>query len=179
MYIKIRKKLAILIMLISVIFANASFADLYKSNIPLYKPYIVKVPAGTEISAFTSTTLDPEYLTIGQTVVVHLGSFFYYGSAGPYHGSNLIAEPGSLILGNVTRITKAKYGSDNAALELKFTKLITIDGYSQAPISAIVKTADNTGILKGKASRVPANAPIQLILIGPFEIKSFSGSIKY
>ena len=80
-------------------------------------------------------------LTTGQNVTIALGSDFYYNG-------NLIAPAGSSITGTVLEVSKAKHGSLNGKLMLRFTQIVTPYGI-QIPISAVVKTNDNTGVLVG------------------------------
>lgn len=156
-----------LLMLVSIIGANASFAKSnynynqsyspaqgqYQQNYyPNYnqgygnpnqtlKGRVVTVPPGVTLSTVVSTPISSEYLTIGQTVAVTLGSDFYYNNS-------LIAPAGSTVSGNVTQVTKAKHGSINGSLRLRFTEITTPYG-SRIPISACVKTDDGTGLLVG------------------------------
>lgn len=166
---KITKNLSLL-MLVSLIGANAAFAagnyqyqPSYTQSQPQYqgnyypasnqgygqsfskpqtlKGRVVTVPAGTQVCAVVSTPISSEFLTLGQPVSVTLGSDFYYNST-------LIAPAGSTVMGNVTQVTKAKHGSMNGSLRLRFTEITTPYG-SRIPISAMIKTDDGTGLLKG------------------------------
>lgn len=105
------------------------------------KGRVVTVPAGVSLSTVVSTPISSEYLMIGQSVSVTLGSDFYFNNS-------LIAPAGSTVLGTVTQVTKAKHGTINGSLRLRFTEIITPYG-SRVPISACVKTDDGTGLLKG------------------------------
>lgn len=157
------KKLSLL-MLISVLGANISLAKgnySYAQNgvpTPQYqnsyypanqgysqgqtlKGRVVTVPAGTPISAVVSTPISSEYLTMGQTVAVTLGSDFCYNGS-------VIAPAGSTAMGTVTQVTKAKHGTLNGSLRLRFTEITTPYG-TRVPISAVVRTDDGTGLLKG------------------------------
>lgn len=157
------KKNLVLLMLISVTGANISFAagnytyqpnvqapsyqnnyysgnQNYSKNTPL-KGRVVTVPPGINFPAVVSTPISSEYLTMGQTVAVTLGSDFYYNST-------LIAPAGSTVSGTVTQATKAKHASMNGSLRLRFTEITTPYG-TRVPISAMVKTDDGTGLLKG------------------------------
>ena len=102
---------------------------------------VVTVPAGQSIPALVTMPLNSANLTLGQTVTVALGSDFYYNN-------NLIAPAGSSVTGTVLEVSKAKRGSINGKLMLRFTQIITPYGI-QIPISAIVKTSDNSGMLVG------------------------------
>ena len=80
-------------------------------------------------------------MTTGQTVTVALGSDFYYNG-------NLIAPAGSSVTGTALEVSKAKHGSMNGKLLLRFTQIVTPYGV-QIPISAVIKTTDNSGVLVG------------------------------
>lgn len=105
------------------------------------KGRIVTVPAGAQFPAVVSAPISSEYLTMGQTVAVTLGSDFYYNST-------LIAPAGSTALGSVVQVTKAKHGSMNGSLRLRFTEITTPYG-TRIPISAGIQTSDGTGLLVG------------------------------
>lgn len=160
---KMTKNLSLL-MLISVVGTNVAFAKgnfQYQQNSPqpqyqgsyypsnnqnpgqgqTLKGRVVTVPAGLQFPAIVSTPISSEFLTIGQPVTVTLGSDFYYNST-------LIAPAGSSVCGNVTQVTKAKHGSMNGSLRLRFTEITTPYG-SRIPISATIKTDDGTGLLVG------------------------------
>lgn len=102
---------------------------------------VVTVPAGQSMPAVVTMPLSSANLTLGQTVNIALGSDFYYNN-------NLIAPAGSTVSGTVLEVSKAKRGSMNGKLMLRFTQIITPYGI-QVPISAIVKTDDNSGRLIG------------------------------
>lgn len=103
--------------------------------------HVVTVPPGVCLTTVVSTPISSEYLTMGQTVAVTLGSDFYYNNT-------LIAPAGSTVSGTVTQVTKAKHGTINGSLRLRFTEITTPYG-TRIPISAGIKTDDGTGILKG------------------------------
>jgi len=105
------------------------------------KGRIVTVPAGAQLSSVVTTPISSEFLALGQPVNLTLGSDFYYNST-------LIAPAGSTVCGTVTQVTKAKHGSMNGTLKLRFTEIVTPYG-ARVPISAVVKTDDGTGLLKG------------------------------
>lgn len=111
----------------------------YSSQQPL-KGRIVTVPPGIGFSAVVSTPISSEYLTMGQPVAVTLGSDFYYNNC-------LIAPAGSTVSGTVTQVTKAKHGTLNGSLRLRFTEITTPYG-TRIPISAGIQTEDGTGILR-------------------------------
>ncbi len=122
------------------------------------KGRVVTVPAGANLSAVASTPISSEFLTLGQPVSVVLGSDFYYNST-------LIAPAGSTVMGNVTVVTKAKHGSMNGSLKLRFTEITTPYGV-RIPISAVIKTDDGTGLLKGGSKADVAKAYAKDVAIG-------------
>lgn len=160
---KMIKKLSLL-MLVSIVGTNIAMAkgnfqyqqsspqpqyqgNYYPSENQSYSPgkalkgHVVVVPPGTQFPAVVSTPISSEYLTIGQPVALTLGSDFYYNG-------NLIAPAGSTVMGTAVQVTKAKHGSMNGSLRLRFTEITTPYG-SRVPISATVKTDDGTGLLVG------------------------------
>lgn len=177
---KMTKNLSLL-MLISVVGANMSFAasnfkyqpsavqpqyqgNYYPSNVAgggqpqTLKGRVVTVPAGIQFPAVISTPISSEYLVMGQGVAVTLGSDFYYNST-------LIAPAGSTVLGTVTQASKAKRGSMNGTLRLRFTEITTPYG-TRIPISATIKTDDGTGLLKGGTKADVAKAYAKDLAIG-------------
>lgn len=105
------------------------------------KGRVVTVPAGQNIPAVTTMPLSSENLTLGQNVTIALSSDFYYNGS-------LIAPAGSSVTGQVLEVSKAKRGSMNGKLMIRFTQIVTPYG-GQIPISAVIKTDDNTGVLVG------------------------------
>lgn len=120
---------------------NQSYAQNYGGQPQTLKGRVVTVPAGIQFPAVVSTPISSEFLTMGQTVAVTLGSDFYYNSS-------LIAPAGSTAMGTVTQVTKAKHGSMNGSLRLRFTEITTPYG-TRIPISAMIKTDDGSGLLVG------------------------------
>ena len=105
------------------------------------KGSVVTVPAGQNISAVVTSPISSANLTTGENVTLALGSDFYYNG-------NLIAPAGSSITGTAIEVSKAKHGSMNGKLLVRFTQITTPYGI-QIPISAVIKTNDNTGVLVG------------------------------
>ncbi|MBO5435044.1 hypothetical protein J6A31_04405 [bacterium] len=105
------------------------------------KGHVVTVPAGEKIHVVTMMTMSSENLTLGQNVNVALGADYYYGGS-------LIAPAGSSIVGQVLEISKAKRGSINGKLMVRFTQIVMPNG-TQVPISALIKTEDGSGLLVG------------------------------
>ncbi len=105
------------------------------------KGSVITVPAGQSFPAVVTVPLNSANLTLGQNVTLALGSDFYYNN-------NLIAPAGSSITGSVLEVSKAKRGSMNGKLLVRFTQIVTPYGI-QIPISAVIKTDDNKGVLIG------------------------------
>ena len=105
------------------------------------KGKIVTVPAGGEFRSVVTTPLNSANLTLGQNVTLALGTDFYYEG-------NLIAPAGSSVNGTVLEVAKARHGTLNGKLLVRFTQIVTPYGV-QIPISAVIKTDDGTGILVG------------------------------
>lgn len=112
----------------------------YNQNNTL-KGRVVTVPSGISIPAVTTSAIGSANSYVGQTVSLVLGSDFYYNN-------NLIAPAGSTVSGTICESGKAKHGSMNGKLNIRFTQITTPYGL-QIPISAIIRTEDGTGIIKG------------------------------
>lgn len=112
----------------------------YSSSKPL-QGNVVMVPAGTSMPAMLTTPLSSATSTAGQAVTMYLNSDFYYDN-------KLIAPAGSTVSGTVIEASKAKRGSMNGKLCIRFTQIFTPYG-TQIPISAMIKTDDNSGVLIG------------------------------
>ena len=113
----------------------------YKVNTTTLKGRVVTVPAGEVFRAVVTTPVSSETAVTGQIVTMALGSDFYYNNS-------LIAPAGSTVQGTVIDVSKAKHGSLNGKLAVRFTSIITPNGQN-IPISAVIKTSDNTGVLIG------------------------------
>lgn len=102
---------------------------------------IVMVPAGITMSAVLTTPISSEYSTPGQSVCMAVNNDFYFDS-------KLVVPAGSTIYGTVIESQKAKRGSMNGRLCVRFTQINTPYG-TQIPISAVIKTEDSSGVLVG------------------------------
>ncbi len=102
---------------------------------------VVMVPAGTEMKVVLTTPISSEYTTVGQTVSMALCDDFYYNN-------QLVAPAGSTVYGTVIESSKAKRGSINGKLCVRFNKIRTPYG-SEIPISGVIKTDDMSGVLVG------------------------------
>jgi hypothetical protein len=119
---------------------NYQHQPLQYSRTPL-QGNVVMVPAGATVKAMLTAPLSSQYTTIGQTVSLALNSDFYYDG-------KLIAPAGSTVYGTVIESSKAKRGSINGKLCVRFTQIYTPYG-TQIPISAVIKTDDSSGVLVG------------------------------
>ena len=112
----------------------------YNPNKPL-QGSVVMVPAGATMSATMTTPISSESAFTGQVVSMALHKDFYYNN-------KLIAPAGSTVTGSVIEVSKAKHGSMNGKLCVRFTQISTPYG-TTIPISAVIKTDDSTGVLVG------------------------------
>lgn len=112
----------------------------YSQNKP-FQGNVVMVPAGATVKATLTAPLSSEYTTAGQTVSLALASDFYYDG-------QLVAPAGSTIYGTVIESSRAKRGSINGKLCVRFNQIFTPYG-TQIPISAVIKTDDSSGVLVG------------------------------
>lgn len=112
----------------------------YSTNHPL-QGNVVMVPAGTSIPAMLTSPISSATLKTGENISILLNSDFYYNN-------KLIAPAGSNIVGTVIEASKAKRGSMNGKLSIRFTQIYTPYG-TQIPISAVIKTDDSSGVLIG------------------------------
>ena len=113
----------------------------YKVNETTLKGRIVTVPAGETFRAVLTTPVSSATAVTGQTVTMALNSDFY-------HNGNLVAPAGSSVSGTVIDASRAKHGSLNGKITIRFTNIMTPTGQN-IPISAVIKTDDNTGTLIG------------------------------
>jgi len=112
----------------------------YNNSQPL-RGSVITVPAGSTFAATLTSELSSSTASIGQNISLILGSDFYCGN-------KLVAPAGSTVLGTVTSASSAKFGSRNGKLSVRFNQITTPYG-SQIPISAVIKTDDNSGVLVG------------------------------
>lgn len=115
--------------------------DNYKLNNNTLKGSVVTVPAGQSFKAVLMAPVSSETAYNGQAITLALNSDFYFNG-------KRIAPAGSSVTGTVIEVSKAKHGTLNGKLTLRFTQIITPSGQT-IPISAVVKTDDNTGTLVG------------------------------
>ena len=116
-------------------------ANYNSPNNTTLKGRVVTVPAGHSVSAYVAAPISSATTSLGQTVSVSLGSDFTYNG-------KMIAPAGSTVSGTVIEHSKAKHGSMNGKMCIRFTQIITPYGL-QIPISAVIKTKDDSGVLVG------------------------------
>lgn len=147
------KKLSLLFLISivtsTVVYAGSNYqyeqqsADPYRVNSTptTLKGRVVNVPSGVFVPAITTVPISSATAILGQAVTLTIGKDFYYNN-------NLIAPAGSMVYGTVTDVSKAKHGSMNGRLCVKFTQVTTPYGV-QIPISGMIRTDDGTGVLRG------------------------------
>lgn len=122
-------------------FTPNSQLDAYSLDTNTLKNSIVTVPAGLTFRGVFLNPVSTETATTGQEVNLALTNDFYYKE-------KKIAPAGSNVTGTVIYVSRAKHGSINGKLTLRFTHIITPSGLD-IPISAIVRTPDRTGVIWG------------------------------
>ncbi len=135
------KKVIVLSALIFALGACAFAEQNYNQNPSTLINRTVTVPAGETFKAVFLAPINTKTAFGGQEVYLAINPDFY--SKG-----QLIAPAGSTVAGSVIESDKAKHGSINGKLTLRFTAIITPSGQN-IPISAIVRTADNSGTILG------------------------------
>ena len=115
--------------------------NVYDEKNNTLKGSIVTVPAGQSFRAVVTSPINSATAVNGQNVTMALGSDFYYND-------NIIAPAGSTVIGTVIESTNAKHGNLNGKLLIRFTQIVTPQGQN-IPISAVIKTNDNSGVLIG------------------------------
>lgn len=127
------------------------------ANQPL-KGHVVVVPAGVNMPITTTTELNTQNLTLGQSVSAILTSNFYYNNA-------LVAPAGSTVTGNVTFVKKGGRTGKNGQLQIRFTQINTPYG-NIVPISAMIKTEDGTGILRSGTAKDTTKSYVKDLAVG-------------
>ena len=118
----------------------------YKQETPVtsespIKGHVVFIPTGVTTSAVLSTPISSETMTLGENVNLILNEDFTYEN-------KTIAPKGSVVEGVVVVAKKAGRANINGKLMIRFNNITTPQGY-KIPISAVIKTDDNTGVLIG------------------------------
>lgn len=117
------------------------YSHSYGSPSTTLKGRVVTVPSGESLPVVSTCAISSENASQGQVFTIALQSDFYYNGS-------LIAPAGSSIVGNVIEVNKAKRGSMNGKLCIRFNQIVTPYGL-QIPISAVIKTEDGSGVLVG------------------------------
>ena len=130
----------------TVAFASDNFnansqQEVYSLDANTLKNSIVTVPAGVTFRGVFLTPVSSETAMTGQEVSIALTSDFLYKD-------KKVAPAGSNVTGTVIEVSKAKHGSLNGKLTLRFTHIITPSGLD-IPINAIIRTPDRTGVILG------------------------------
>ena len=137
--------IATLLLATNCAFANANYsfeqATPAQINNTVLKGSVVTVPAGESFRAVVTAPITSETAVTGQNVTLALGSDYHFNGV-------TVAPAGSTVYGTVIEVSKAKHGSLNGKLTIRFTQIITPTGQN-IPISAVIKTDDNTGTLIG------------------------------
>ena len=113
----------------------------YQLDAKTLKNSIVTVPAGLTFKGVFLSPVNSETATTGQEVNLALTTDFYYKE-------KKVAPAGSSVTGNVIEVSRAKHGSINGKIMLRFTHILTPSGLD-IPISAVVRTPDKTGVILG------------------------------
>jgi hypothetical protein len=128
----------------SAIYNPAGYSNVQQTQYPqnnVLQGNVVMVPAGTPMKANVTTPLSSAYLQTGQNVVLSLNEDFYYNG-------KVVAPAGSTVSGTVVEASKAKRGSMNGKLCIRFNAVTTPYG-TQFPITAVIRTDDSSGVLVG------------------------------
>ena len=135
---------------------NQNFQSLAGNNATAVKAGVITVPAGELIRCVFISPVSSETAYAGQEIQLAIANDFYYNNA-------LIASVGSTVTGTVIEVSKAKHGSLSGKITMRFTHIHTLAGFD-IPISALIRTSDNTGTLIGGknigliTSEYPANS---------------------
>lgn len=119
---------------------------------------ITYVPAGTVSTVMLSNSLSSESTTVGSPVSVTLVNDLMYNG-------KLIASKGSVLNGTVIKAKKAGFGNRNGQIQVIFNTMTTPQGYN-IPVNAVFKTDDNSGILKGGATKDSAKDYAKNTVVG-------------
>lgn len=104
----------------------------YSSSKISLEENVVLIPAGTEIPVVTVNEIDADFLILGQTVSVMLGSDYYYDG-------KFIAPIGSTISGTVVKIVNSEDKDGKIFPVIKFTNLRSPYGQT-IPLTAKFKS---------------------------------------
>ena len=130
----------------------------YKLNDTTLKGSVITVPAGEHFDGVFMAPISSETAYTGQNISLALRSDFYYNG-------KRIAPAGSTVSGTVIEVAKAKHGTLNGKLTLRFTHIITPTGLD-IPISAVIKTDNNTGTMLGGTKYDVAKNYVKDVAVG-------------
>lgn len=119
---------------------------------------VTYVPAGTVSTVMLSNSLSSESTTVGSPVSVTLVNDLMYNG-------KLITSKGSVLNGTVIKAKKAGFGNRNGQIQVIFNTMTTPQGYN-IPVNAVFKTDDNSGILKGGATKDSAKDYAKNTVVG-------------
>ena len=130
--------------------SSAVFADNQPNELKYdgqLQSYVMHVPAGMTAGAILSQDINSKTAVVGQTINAILVDDLKYKN-------RIIACAGSIITGSIVYNRRAGIAGKSAQMQIRFTTIIT--PYNNIiPISAIIATADSTGILKGETHLEP------------------------
>ena len=124
--------------------SNFSYTEVPSANVKTQNPIqgsLVYTPLGITTNVVTTTHISSETLYNGYVINTILPEDFIYNG-------KMIAPAGSTIMGSVVMVKKAGRAGVNGQVYVRFNQITTPQGF-RIPISAVIKTEDNTGILKG------------------------------
>lgn len=114
------------------------------TNVPL-QGSVIYTPAGLTTKAVLSQPLSSETTYQGSSVMATLNDTLMYQG-------EVIAPAGSTISGTVIDVKKVGRAKHNGEIYVRFNCITTPQGY-RVPVSAIIKTSDSTGRLKGSTKK--------------------------
>ncbi len=138
------KKLFISILFACLFFVQNSFADATSQNTLIgysSQSDIIYIPAGATVDAVLLQDINSKTAIVGQTISAVITKDFIYQN-------KLISSSGSVMLGSIVFNRRAGIAGKAAQMQIRFTAIRT--PYNNIiPISAIIATKDNSGMLKG------------------------------
>lgn len=137
---KLNKLFSILILLTAVL-----TVDVCCANDDSLSGYVSYVPSGTTIEAVLAQEINSQNAVVGQSITAILNNDFVYNS-------KVVAPTGSVIGGTVTFNRKAGLAGKFAKTQIRFTTITTPHG-NVIPVSGVILTDDNTGILKASTAK--------------------------
>lgn len=138
--------------------SNFQYNPVYQNPSVGLSGYALYVPAGVSANAVLSQEINSQSAVIGQSVNAILTEDFMYNGS-------LIATAGSTVMGNVVQNKKAGLGNRNASMQIRFSTIRT--PYNNIiPISAVIMTNDQSGVLKGGTAKDSAKEYLKDTAIG-------------